>query len=354
MRTIGLNPIEWLVLPRILALVISMPLLAFWGDMTGLLGGAVACTVYLDFTFVQFFDRLRDTVGIWHFYTGMIKAPVFGFIIAAIGCFEGLQVKRQRRERRPAHHALGGRIDLLRDRARRGVLHHLPAGERMMADEDAAPGKTLEGGQLVDHRDGRDVVLKLRGVRTQFGDNVVHDKLDFDVFRGEVVGLVGGSGTGKSVLLRTIIGLNRLRAGHDRDAGHRHHAGVHGQGRARRCWRAPACSSRTARCSPRSSVADNIIVPIREHAGLDEGLMHDDRGAQDRPGRPAARYRRQEAVGAVRRHAQARQPGPGAGARSRDAVPRRADRRPRPDRRRALRRADQANCGKVWASPFSW
>ena len=92
MRTIGLNPIEWLVLPRILALVLSMPLLAFWGDMTGLLGGAVACTVYLDFTFVQFFDRLRDTVGIWHFYTGMIKSPVFGFIIAAIGCFEGLQV----------------------------------------------------------------------------------------------------------------------------------------------------------------------------------------------------------------------------------------------------------------------
>jgi phospholipid/cholesterol/gamma-HCH transport system permease protein len=93
MRTIGLNPIEWLVLPRITALVLSMPLLAFWGDMTGLLGGAVACTVYLDFTFVQFFDRLRDTVGIWHFYTGMIKSPVFGFIIAAIGCFEGLQVR---------------------------------------------------------------------------------------------------------------------------------------------------------------------------------------------------------------------------------------------------------------------
>ena len=92
MRTIGLNPIEWLVLPRISALLISMPLLAFWGDMAGLLGGAVACTVYLDFTFVQFFDRLRDTVGAWHFYTGMIKAPVFGIVIAVIGCFEGLRV----------------------------------------------------------------------------------------------------------------------------------------------------------------------------------------------------------------------------------------------------------------------
>ncbi|HEX9522761.1 MAG TPA: ATP-binding cassette domain-containing protein, partial [Reyranella sp.] len=70
--------------------------------------------------------------------------------------------------------------------------------------EDRKP----EGGQLVDHSDGRDVVLKLRGVRTQFGDNIVHDNLDFDVFRGEIIGLVGGSGTGKSVLLRTIIGLN--------------------------------------------------------------------------------------------------------------------------------------------------
>lgn len=93
MRTIGLNPVEWLVMPRILALTISMPLLAFWGDMTGILGGALACAIYLDFTFVQFFERLRDTVGAWHFYTGMIKSPVFGAVIATIGCFEGLQVR---------------------------------------------------------------------------------------------------------------------------------------------------------------------------------------------------------------------------------------------------------------------
>jgi phospholipid/cholesterol/gamma-HCH transport system permease protein len=93
MDTIGLNPIEWLVLPRIIALVLSMPLLAFWGDMAGALGGAFACTIYLDFTFVQFFERMRDTVGVWNFYTGMIKAPVFGLVIAAIGCFEGLQVR---------------------------------------------------------------------------------------------------------------------------------------------------------------------------------------------------------------------------------------------------------------------
>jgi len=92
MRTMGLNPIEWLVLPRIIALTLSLPLLTFWGVIAGLLGGAFACSIYLDFTLAQFFARLRDTVGIWNFYTGIIKAPVFGFVIAAVGCYEGLQV----------------------------------------------------------------------------------------------------------------------------------------------------------------------------------------------------------------------------------------------------------------------
>ncbi|MGI1660661.1 ABC transporter ATP-binding protein [Palleronia sp. KMU-117] len=58
-----------------------------------------------------------------------------------------------------------------------------------------------------------DVVIRLRGVRTQFGSHVVHDNLDLDIRRGEVVGIVGGSGTGKSVLLRTIVGLLRPSAG---------------------------------------------------------------------------------------------------------------------------------------------
>lgn len=56
-------------------------------------------------------------------------------------------------------------------------------------------------------------VISIRGLKTQFGDQVVHENLDLDVYRGEVLGVVGGSGTGKSVLLRTIVGLNRAKAG---------------------------------------------------------------------------------------------------------------------------------------------
>lgn len=93
MRTLGLNPIEWLVLPRIVALTLSMPFLAFWGSMMGVLGGGFACTLYLDMTLSQYFARLQDSVGNWNIYAGMIKAPVFAFVIAAIGCYEGLQVQ---------------------------------------------------------------------------------------------------------------------------------------------------------------------------------------------------------------------------------------------------------------------
>ena len=127
-----------------------------------------------------------------------------------------------------------------------------------------------DGGQLTDHRDGRDVVLKLRNVRTQFGDTVVHDKLDFDVFRGEIMGLVGGSGTGKSVLLRTIIGLNELRKGKIEVLG------IDTRGKEHQTlYSRTGVQFQDGALFSSLSVAENIIVPIREHAKLEEGLMRE-------------------------------------------------------------------------------
>ena len=145
----------------------------------------------------------------------------------------------------------------------------------MTVEEDnprEKPPKTLEGGQLADHRDGRDLVLKLRGVRTQFGDHVVHDRLDLDMFRGEVLGLVGGSGTGKSVLLRTIIGLNPLSAGKVEILG-KDTRKLHGKAEQELLGHIGVQFQDGALFSS-LSVADNIIVPIREHAELEEPLMH--------------------------------------------------------------------------------
>jgi phospholipid/cholesterol/gamma-HCH transport system ATP-binding protein len=120
------------------------------------------------------------------------------------------------------------------------------------AETEAKPPKTLAGGQLFDHSEGRELVLKLRDVRTQFGDSRVHNHLDFDVFRGEVVGLVGGSGTGKSVLLRTILGLNPARKGRIEVRGHCTSRRWHQTTRCSRCCllhRRPFCRAARRRSS---------------------------------------------------------------------------------------------------------
>jgi phospholipid/cholesterol/gamma-HCH transport system permease protein len=92
LRTIGLDPMEVLVLPRILALVLVLPLLTFYADIMGLMGGALMAALTLDITVVQFIERLRVAVTVDTFFVGLVKAPVFAFIIAMVGCFEGLQV----------------------------------------------------------------------------------------------------------------------------------------------------------------------------------------------------------------------------------------------------------------------
>ena len=130
-----------------------------------------------------------------------------------------------------------------------------------------------EGGQITDHGNGRQVALKLRGIRTQFGDHVIHDNLDFDVFKGEIVGLVGGSGTGKSVLLRTIVGLNEAREGTIEMLGV-DASKVHGKEKRRLLARTGVQFQDGALFSS-LNVTENIIVPIREHAELEELTMRE-------------------------------------------------------------------------------
>ena len=91
-KTLGLDPMHVLILPRVIALMLTLPLLAFFSDLMGLFGGAVMSWVILGISPELFINRLNDAVGIWSFWTGLIKAPVFAMIIALIGCFEGMKV----------------------------------------------------------------------------------------------------------------------------------------------------------------------------------------------------------------------------------------------------------------------
>ncbi|MEF2147149.1 MlaE family ABC transporter permease [Aquilutibacter rugosus] len=92
-RTLGLDPIEVLVLPRILAIVLTLPMLAFVADLAGLLGGLVVGAYSLDIPPQQYLSRMHDTIESRHFWVGMSKAPIFALVIGTIGCLEGLTVK---------------------------------------------------------------------------------------------------------------------------------------------------------------------------------------------------------------------------------------------------------------------
>ena len=94
MQTMGLNTIDTLVLPRVIGLVIVMPLLTFYAMVMGLIGGAVMCYFDLNITFPVFLRQLDQAVDVSTFLVGIVKAPVFAFVIALVGCYEGFRVER--------------------------------------------------------------------------------------------------------------------------------------------------------------------------------------------------------------------------------------------------------------------
>lgn len=91
-RALGLDPMELLVLPRVLAMLASLPMLTFLAMIAGLIGGGLVCAAVLDIPPVMFINLVKSDIGVRHFLVGIAKAPVFAFLIAVIGCLEGFKV----------------------------------------------------------------------------------------------------------------------------------------------------------------------------------------------------------------------------------------------------------------------
>ncbi|HXE39794.1 MAG TPA: MlaE family lipid ABC transporter permease subunit [Azonexus sp.] len=91
MRTIGIPPLDMLVLPKIIALLIALPLLAVFADLLGVLGGMLMARAQLAVSYVEFLDRFVKTVSVTAFLIGIGKAPVFAAIIVTVGCFQGFR-----------------------------------------------------------------------------------------------------------------------------------------------------------------------------------------------------------------------------------------------------------------------
>ncbi len=98
MRTIGVSPVEALVIPRMMAAIVMMPLLSFFAMMMSMLGGGIFCWIALGIPPLTFVQRIQEVVPLTDLWVGLIKAPVFGFIIALCGCFQGMMVKSDAEE----------------------------------------------------------------------------------------------------------------------------------------------------------------------------------------------------------------------------------------------------------------
>lgn len=93
MRVLGLDPMEVLVLPRVIALVVMLPVLAFIAAMLGIIGGGLVAWLAMDISPALFMARFQETMTVQHFLAGIIKAPFFAFVIGVIGCFQGMEVE---------------------------------------------------------------------------------------------------------------------------------------------------------------------------------------------------------------------------------------------------------------------
>lgn len=118
-----------------------------------------------------------------------------------------------------------------------------------------------------------DIIISVRGLRSQFGDHVVHDNLDLDIRRGEILGVVGGSGTGKTVMMNAILGLRRPEAGEIRlDGRLLDDLSVSERRRVESRW---GVLFQNGALFTSLTVLENVMAPLREHVDMPIGLMEE-------------------------------------------------------------------------------
>ena len=203
LRTMGLDPVEVLVLPRIIALVIAVPLLTFLGSMAALYGAGLVCWLYAGMAPDIFLERLREAIWLPTFEVGMIKAPFMALMIGLVACVEGFEV-----EGSAASLGLKTTASVVKSIfmviALDGVFRHVLCRHRDVSDDR----------QPADHqrpRPGR----RLRCARPC---SITRAST---CFGGEILGFVGGSGAGKVGADARHHRAGAEAQGHDRGVRHR-------------------------------------------------------------------------------------------------------------------------------------
>ena len=235
LRGMGISPVEFLVLPRLLALALMMPLLAVYANLFGVLGGAVVGV---------------GVLGISPDHLLRAEPPVPAPAGPGGRPRQGRRVRRPGRGRRlPARHPLGAQRRLRRR------LDHLGRGQRDRGG-DRRRLRDQRGVLCARHltsprrRRSRPPHIEVEDLTMAFGSRTLMERLTFTIRRGDVFVIMGGSGSGKSTLMRHLVGLHRPAQGTD-PAGRHQLLGRGAAASSRRCSAASASCTSRAPCGPR-------------------------------------------------------------------------------------------------------
>ena len=182
LTTLRTDAYRYLIAPRLFACVIALPIMVLIANTIGIMGGYLLAVYKLGFNPATYLASTRQYLQMDDVQMALVKAAVFGFIIAIMGLLQRLPHRRRRGRRRQGDDRCGGLL-LHAHPVQRS--HHHDRGVRLMAEPK----------------------IKLTEVAKRFGDKVVLDGVNLSVEPGESVAIIGGSGTGKSVTLKCILGL---------------------------------------------------------------------------------------------------------------------------------------------------
>ena len=222
LESLGRSPASHLVVPRVLAGLIMIPALTVLANLSGVVSGWLSVKAVLPVTDADFIYGAQYYWRPWDAYYSIIKAFFFAGIHHGDRVLHGIQHPAGRRRRGQEHHHGGGHQ--LRPHSRSRYRSHPPSSEPM---------------------------IELQGLHKQFGKQVVLDRVDFEVREGETVALLGPSGTGKSVLLKHIIGLIKPDQ-------------RHGAGRREGCQQAQPQGSLGASVPDRVRISERRAVRLHE------------------------------------------------------------------------------------------
>ena len=238
LAVVGIPVTDYILLPSILALVFTMPLLYLYGCLVGMLGGFVVSIAMLNITALGYLHQTLDAVPFDQFVFGFVKTIAFAILIGVTSCRIGLKAGRSAADVGVAATRGGGRRHRRRHRDGRDVRGHRRCRRDLIMSDP----------RLADPNDPP--LLALRDVTLAFGPKVIQHDLSFDVRRGSIFAVMGGSGCGKSTVLKAMIGLLRPRVGSFLVEGEDYWAGSE-QRRTEIGRHASACCSRMRRYGAR-------------------------------------------------------------------------------------------------------